>query len=197
MRYTYAKCTVGLNILKMPTALLHTLCVLSTAAAGLHTLGTTPPAWQSPSGDFSPQGFCSLSSILRLAQQDDPESEGLLRACVHAVDVLYHALSHTLLYPVFSFCFLFLSVLLVALCVLLVKQLVKGRTVAAKRTFGLAVLCLLLHTNLFLVMYEKQKVVVLFITFQRNTLLMLGSVLVGFWLGKLVSKTSFEETTMP
>lgn len=62
-------------------------------------------------------------------------------------------------------------------------------------------LYLLVYAELFMVMYEKRKILFLFLELQRDIVLVIVAALIGFvtggWVGKSISKRVFEEEHVP
>ncbi len=127
------------------------------------------------------------------------QKEGIVAGLMSSLTLLYHAIASVLLYPVFSF-------LLVAMTlVLLVSGIWVGlkiwRTGFASRRvrYWLMILpfYLLVYADLFVVMYEKRKILILFLTLQKDIVLIIIASFLGLLIGKFFSKSTFEEEIIP
>lgn len=123
--------------------------------------------------------------------------ESLVSGFVDALTLLYDTVSDMLLYPAFSFLFLIMTVVLIFLVVQLVVKIRKDKTTPARNLLFLLALHLLIYADLFMVMYDKRKVLFLFMTFQKDLALVIAAALIGFLLGRSVSRNAFEDRNMP
>lgn len=121
----------------------------------------------------------------------------MISGFVDALTLLYDTVSDMLLYPAFSFLFLIMTIILVFLVAQLAIKVRKDETTPARNLLFLLALHLLIYADLFMVMYDKRKVLVLFMTFQKDLALVIAAALIGFLLGKSVSKKAFEDRNMP
>lgn len=127
----------------------------------------------------------------------DLKREGLLMGIIGALTLLYNATSDALLYPIFSFLFFIQTILLILLSIQLVKKYKQGDIWGHKRLLFITGMFVLIYFDLFLVVYEQRKVLLLGISLQKDIILMLIAAFFGFLRGKYASKEKFEEEVMP
>lgn len=134
-----------------------------------------------------------LEKILK----EDMQRDGLILGLIGALTLLYDTISDTLLYPVFSFLFFVMTAILIFLVVRLIIKIRRDEFSAVRSlTFYLS-LYLFVYADLFMVMYEKRKILFLFLEFQKDIVLVILSALIGFVMGKSISKRVFEEENIP
>jgi hypothetical protein len=127
----------------------------------------------------------------------DAKREGLVLGFVSALALLYDAISDTLLYPIFSFLFFAMTAGLILLVALLAIKIRKDQSWAVRTLSFFLPLYLLIYIDLFLVMYEKNKVLFLFLEFEKDIALVVLAAGIGFFAGKSLSKSVFEEKDVP
>ena len=129
--------------------------------------------------------------------EEDIKRDGLILGIMSVLTLLYNTLSNTLIYPAFSLLFFVMTAILIFLVARLFIKFRKDETSVVKRLTLFIAFYLLIYTDLFLVVYEKRKVLFLFLEFQKDILLIIVATLVGVAIGKLTSKETFEEQDIP
>lgn len=147
--------------------------------------------------DFSKAEEGDKKNRLEKIVEKDLKRDGLVSGFVDALTLLYDTVSDMLLYPAFSFLFFIMTLILIFLVVQLVIKVRKDETTPARNLTFLLALHLLVYADLFMVMYDKRKVLVLFMTFQKDLILVIAAALIGFLLGRSVSRKAFEDRNMP
>ncbi len=136
-------------------------------------------------------------STLKDVAQDEIYQDGITSSTMGAFAIAYSAISNLILYPIFSFLFLIFAVISLIIIVMLVKQYMAKNITSVTKHLLVLVFTLLLLIDTGLIAYEKKKVVLLFFNLQKDILFMIIACLVGFFAGKMYSKTSFEENVVP
>ncbi|MBX9890387.1 MAG: hypothetical protein K2X94_03905 [Amoebophilaceae bacterium] len=134
----------------------------------------------------------SLDEILKI----DVNSEGVLNNILGGLALVCNALANILLYPIFSFLLVLLSLGLVVLGGFLIKkikeeQFISGRWIIASSLY------LLFYFDLFLVVFQKNKILLLFLELEKDLVLLIVSSVTGYTIGKYFSNRSFEEKKLP
>ncbi|WP_339043845.1 hypothetical protein [Cardinium endosymbiont of Tipula unca] len=134
----------------------------------------------------------SLDEILK----KDADSEGVMANILGGLSLCYNALANLLLYPIFSFLLLLLSLGALVLGVFLLKK-ARSKQPIATRWMIFTGLYILFYFDLFLVVFQKRKVLLLFLELERELLLTIVAALIGYVVGKFFSSKSFEEKELP
>ena len=129
--------------------------------------------------------------------EEDIKRDGLILGIMSVLTLLYNTLSNTLIYPAFSLLFFVMTAILIFLIVQLFVKIRKDEISVVKRLTLFIAFYLLIYTDLFLVVYEKRKVLFLFLEFQKDILLIIVATLIGVAVGRLISKKTFEEQDIP
>ncbi|HLP35063.1 MAG TPA: hypothetical protein VK133_03665 [Amoebophilaceae bacterium] len=134
----------------------------------------------------------SLEEILK----KDIDSEGVMSNILGGLALCYNALANILLYPIFSFLLILLSVGALVLAAFWIQKFKKEQPISvAWLTFsGLYVL---LYIDLFLVLFQKSTVLFLFLELEKDLIVMILAALIGYTVGKHFSSKKFEEQEMP
>lgn len=134
----------------------------------------------------------SLDEILK----KDADTEGVMANILGGMSLCYNALANLLLYPIFSFLLLLLSLGALVLGAFLIKK-VKHEQAITTRWMIFSGLYLLFYFDLFLVVFQKRKVLLLFLELEKDLLLIIIAALIGYVVGKFFSSKSFEEKELP
>lgn len=134
----------------------------------------------------------SLDEILK----KDADAEGVMANILGGLSLCYNALANLLLYPIFSFLLLLLSLGALVLGAFLIKK-VKREQAITTRWMIFSGLYLLFYLDLFLVVFQKRKVLLLFMELEKDLLLIIVAALIGYVVGKFFSSKSFEEKELP
>ncbi|TDG95616.1 hypothetical protein [Cardinium endosymbiont of Culicoides punctatus] len=134
----------------------------------------------------------SLDEILK----KDADSEGLIANILGGLSLCYHFLANLLLYPIFSFLLLLLTLGIVILGTFWVKK-IKSNQPMPTHWMIFTGLYLLFYFDLFLVVFQKRKILLLFLELEKDLLLMIVAAAIGYIVGKVFSSRSFEEKELP
>ena len=148
-------------------------------------------------GDLSKAQKVSDDNKLEKTIEEDMQREGLIIGLIGALILLYDTISDTLLYPAFSFLFFAMTAILIFLVLRLVVKIRRDETAAVRNLTFYLPFYLLVYADLFMVMYEKRKIVFLFLEFQKDIVLVISAALIGFFIGRSISKRAFEEKNVP
>ncbi|MEL7062372.1 MAG: hypothetical protein AAFP00_01445 [Bacteroidota bacterium] len=129
--------------------------------------------------------------------EEDIQREGLILGLISALTLLYGIISNILLYPAFSFLFFAMTFILMLLIAQLVNKVRKDEVISMAKLVLPLLLGLLIYGDLFMVMYEKNKILFLFLEFQKDIFLIVTAAVTGFLAGRSVSRKSFEEKIVP
>ena len=153
-------------------------------------------AQQVTKGEFNKLQKTSDNRLKKILEED-LKGDGLIRGFIDALALLYETISDMLLYPAFSFLFFIMTAILIILIFRLIIKFRRDEPVAVRNLIFLLMLHLLVYADLFLVMYEKRRVLFLFMGFQKDILLVIIAAGLGFWLGRSISRRAFEERNLP
>ncbi len=139
--------------------------------------------------DTSPE---SLDEILK----KDAHSEGAIQSILGGLALCYNILANLLLYPIFSFLLLMLSLGAMVLIGFWIKKIKDEQSIS---TTWILFTCLyaLLYLDLFLVVYQKKEVLFLFIELEKDLFLTVMAACIGYVVGKFFSSKSLEEKKLP
>ena len=129
--------------------------------------------------------------------EKDIRKESLIIGVVGALTLLYNTISDTLLYPFFSFLFVTMTIVLIFL---LFRLIVKYRTenfAGTRQLLFVTSIFLLIYIDVFLVIYEQRKVLLLFLELKKDIILIGFAAGIGFLRGKLSSRRNFEDNLVP
>ncbi len=129
--------------------------------------------------------------------ETDVQRGGLFLGLISALTLLYDTVSDTLLYPTFVFLFFVMTCVVIFLGVRLILRYRQDDFSGANFWLFWFSLALLVYVDLFLVIYEKRKILLLFIELQKDILLIALAALAGFIRGQMYSKRDFEENVVP
>ena len=127
----------------------------------------------------------------------DLKRGGLFLGLISALTLLYDTVVDTLLYPTFVFLFFVMTCIVILLGVRLFLHYKREEVYRANSSLFWFFLVLLIYFDLFLVIYEKRKILFLFLELQKDTLLIALAALAGFIRGNFSSKRDFEEKVLP
>lgn len=134
----------------------------------------------------------SLEEMLK----KDIHSEGAIQNILGGLALCYNVLANLLLYPIFSFLLLLLSLGGIVLVGLWIKKIKDDKSLS---TTWILFTCLyfLFYLDLFLVVYQKREVLFLFLELEKDLFLTVVAAFIGYVVGKFFSSKSFEEKKMP
>ncbi|MGI2257077.1 hypothetical protein ACRRVD_00595 [Candidatus Cardinium hertigii] len=134
----------------------------------------------------------SLDEILK----KETHSGGAVQNILGGLALCYNFLTNLLLYPIFSFLLLLLSVGAIVLGGLWIKKIKNEKSIST-RWILCSCLYLLLYLDLFLVVYEKKKILLLMIELEKDLFLIIAAACIGYVVGKFFSSKFFEEKELP
>jgi len=134
----------------------------------------------------------SLDEILK----KDINSEGIINNILGGLALCYNALANILLYPVFSFLLVVLSLGIVILATFLIKK-IKEEQELSPTWMICSVVYLLVYLDLFLVVFQKNTILFLFLELEKDLIMFIIAALLGYIIGKYFSSRSFEEKRLP
>ncbi|TSJ80822.1 MAG: hypothetical protein NMK33_05250 [Candidatus Cardinium sp.] len=134
----------------------------------------------------------SLDEILK----KDTHAEGAIQNILGGLALCYNVLANLLLYPIFSFLLLLLSLGAIILGGFWIKKLKAEKSIS--RTWILfTCLYFLFYLDLFLVVYQKREVLFLFLELEKDLFLTVTAASIGYIVGKFFSSKFFEEKKLP
>ncbi|AXI23984.1 hypothetical protein CE557_146 [Cardinium endosymbiont of Sogatella furcifera] len=134
----------------------------------------------------------SLDEILK----KDTHAEGVIQNILGGLALCYNVLANLLLYPIFSFLLLILSLGGLILLGLWVKKIKDEKSIST--TWMLfTCLYLLFYFDLFLVVYQKRAVLFLFLELEKDLFLTIIAASIGYIIGKFFSSKFLEEKKLP
>ncbi|MCT4697332.1 MAG: hypothetical protein V3581_01745 [Candidatus Cardinium sp.] len=149
------------------------------------TLDAESDTTQDPSSD-------SLDEILK----KDTHAEGAIQNILGGLALCYNVLANLLLYPIFSFLLLLLSLGAIILLGLWIKKIKNEKSIST--TWMLfTCLYLLFYLDLFLVVYQKKVVLFLFLELEKDLFLTVVAASIGYVIGKFFSSKFLEEKKLP
>ena len=111
--------------------------------------------------------------------------------------LLYETISNVFIYPILAILFLLMTIVLIALIVRIILKMRRDDTFSVRKALLYIFIYLLIYFDLFLIIYEEKRITVLFLSFEKDTILIVLSALIGFFIGKMTSKRTFEEKALP
>lgn len=147
---------------------------------------------------LTPNGFVETESTPSLEEvlKKDVSAPGIISNILGGITLFYNALTRILLYPIFSFLLLLLSLGGLILLAILIKKLKNEQPISN----FFAIFCsiyVMLYIDLFLVVYQKSKILFLFLELEREVVLITIAALIGYTIGKFFSNQFFEEKKLP
>lgn len=134
----------------------------------------------------------SLDEILK----KDTHSEGAIQNILGGLVLFYNVLANLLLYPIFSFLLLLLSLGGIILIGLWIKKIKNEKSISTTWIL-FTCLYLLFYLDLFLVVYQKREVLFLFLELEKDLFLVATAASIGYIVGKFFSSKFFEEKKLP
>ncbi|MGI2299008.1 hypothetical protein ACRRVB_04515 [Candidatus Cardinium hertigii] len=134
----------------------------------------------------------ALDEILK----KETHSEGAIQNILGGLALCYNVLTNLLLYPIFSFLLLLLSIGAIVLGALWIKKIKNEKSIST-RWILCSCLYLLLYLDLFLVVYQKKKILFLMLELEKDLFLIIAAACIGYVVGKFFSSKFFEEKELP
>lgn len=134
----------------------------------------------------------SLDEILK----KDTHAEGAIQNILGGLALCYNVLANLLLYPIFSFLLLLLSLGAILLGGLWIKKIKNERSISGKWIL-FSCLYVIFYLDLFLVVYQKKQVLFLFLELEKDLFLTVVAACIGYVVGKFFSSKFFEEKELP
>ncbi|WP_419241323.1 hypothetical protein [Cardinium endosymbiont of Nabis limbatus] len=134
----------------------------------------------------------ALDEILK----KDTHSEGAIQNILGGLAVCYNFLANLLLYPIFSFLLLLLSLGAILLVGFWIKKIKDEKSISTTWIL-FTCLYLLFYLDLFLVVYQKREVLFLFLELEKDLFLTVAAASIGYIVGKFFSSKIFEEKKLP
>ncbi|CCM09820.1 membrane protein of unknown function [Cardinium endosymbiont cEper1 of Encarsia pergandiella] len=134
----------------------------------------------------------SLDEILK----KETHSGGAIQNILGGLALCYNVLTNLLLYPIFSFLLLLLSIGAIVLGVLWIKKIKNEKSIST-RWILCTCLYLLLYLDLFLVVHQKKKILLLMLELEKDLFLIIAGACIGYVVGKFFSSKFFEEKELP
>lgn len=134
----------------------------------------------------------SLDEILK----KEIHAAGAIRNVLSGLTLCYNVVANLLLYPIFSFLLLALSLGAMVIAGFWIKKIKQEEPISALWMLmtSLYILC---YIDLFLVVFQQRKVLLLCLELERDLLLMVVAASIGYVVGKFFSHKSFEEKEIP
>ncbi|MDD9139788.1 MAG: hypothetical protein NQ127_02550 [Candidatus Cardinium sp.] len=126
----------------------------------------------------------------------DATTGGIICNVLSGLALCYNALANLLLYPIFSFLLLALSLGALVLAYFWMKK-IKAEQPIAPSWVIVTSFYLLCYLDLFLIVFQKKQVLLLFLELEKDLLLVSIAIGVGYVAGKLSSSKSFEQKKLP
>lgn len=126
----------------------------------------------------------------------DTDSQGIISNVLGGVMLFYLALTQILLYPIFSFLLLILSIGGIVIGALIWRKIQNEEFISN----GFMIFCgiyLLAYIDLFLVVFQKSKILFLFLELERDIFLMIIASIFGFIIGRFFYRNMLEEKKIP
>ena len=126
----------------------------------------------------------------------DTASQGIISNVLGGVMLFYLALTQILLYPIFSFLLLILSIGGIVIGALIWRKIQNEEFISN----GFMIFCgiyLLAYIDLFLVVFQKSKILFLFLELERDIFLMIIASIFGFIIGRFFYRNMLEEKKIP
>lgn len=134
---------------------------------------------------------------LEKVTREDLKSKGLVGGVMGGLALLYETISNVFIYPILAILFLLMTIVLIALIVRIILKMRRDDTFSVRKALLYIFIYLLIYFDLFLIIYEEKRITVLFLSFEKDTILIVLSALIGFFIGKMTSKRTFEEKALP
>ncbi|WP_342265297.1 hypothetical protein [Cardinium endosymbiont of Philonthus spinipes] len=134
----------------------------------------------------------SLDEILK----KDTHAEGAIQNILGGLALCYNVLANLLLYPIFSFLLLILSLGGIILVGIWISK-IKNEKAISTTWILFTCLYLLFYFDLFLVVYQKREVLFLFLELEKDLFLTVSAAFIGYVVGKFFSSKFFEEKKLP
>ena len=169
---------------------------LNHTVASCYKGGLVVQALQATDSDTTNEKKNRPSDTLDEILKKDTHSEGAIQNILGGLALCYNVLANLLLYPIFSFLLLLLSLGAIVLIGLWIKKI---RNEKAISTTWMLFTCLyfLFYLDLFLVVYQKREVLFLFLELEKDLFLTVISASIGYVVGKFFSSKFFEEKKLP
>lgn len=126
----------------------------------------------------------------------DTASQGIISNVLGGVMLFYLALTQILLYPIFSFLLLILSIGCIVIGALIWRKIQNEEFISN----GFMIFCgiyLMAYIDLFLVVFQKSKILFLFLELERDIFLMIIAAIFGFIIGRFFYRNMLEEKKIP
>lgn len=126
----------------------------------------------------------------------DTASQGIISNVLGGVMLFYLALTQILLYPIFSFLLLILSIGGIVIGALIWRKIQNEEFISN----GFMIFCgiyLLAYIDLFLVVFQKSKILFLFLELERDIFFMIIASIFGFIIGRFFYRNMLEEKKIP
>jgi len=158
-------------------------------------------------GEMVVQTFCNIASDTT-NEQDMPadsldeilkketHSGGAIQNILGGLALCYNVLTNLLLYPIFSFLLLLLSLGAIVLGGLWIKKIKNEKSISTRWILS-TFLYLLFYLDLFLVVYQKKKILLLMLELEKDLFLISAAGCIGYVVGKFFSSKFFEEKELP
>lgn len=134
----------------------------------------------------------SLDDILK----NDSHAQGAIQNILGGVALCYNVLSNLLLYPIFSLVLLLLSVGAILLAVFWITKIKNDKPISTACIL-FTLLYFLFYLDLFLVVYQKKEILLLFLELEKDLFLTIVAASIGYIVGKFFSSRFFEEKKLP
>lgn len=134
---------------------------------------------------------------LKTIIEEEAKQEGLTRGIVNGLVVLYSSISDLVLHPMLVIVLSILTVGLIILGTLAIIMLKREDFSTFNKLLGFGIVYLLLYVDLLFILYEQRKITIMFFSFDKDILLVVLSVVIGYLLGRVSSRRVFEEKVLP
>lgn len=124
------------------------------------------------------------------------DSEGAMSSILGGLTLCYSVLANLLLYPIFSFLLLILTVGAIVISFLWFKKIRSERSISATWII-FTCLYFLFYLDLFLVVFQQRKVLFLCLELEKDLFLMSVSTSFGYVVGRFFSSKLIEEKELP
>jgi len=151
----------------------------------------------SPKSDFVDADQVIKDDQIKAVAKSELAKGGVISPTIGSFLLIYTAISNLILYPTFTFLFFLMIAVMGFLIVQTFSVYSKGGVLEGRKWLSITILAFLIHMDIYLVAYEKGQIFFLFLTLQKDIVFIAIATIIGFMIGKMYSKSNFEENVVP
>jgi len=144
-----------------------------------------------------PLGQNQKERKLKTLIEGEAKRQGLITGIMSGVVFLYSSVSDLLLHPVLTIVISALTIGLVLIGAFIVVLLRREDFSTLGKLVSFGIVYCLIYIDLLFIMYEQRKLTMTFFILDKDILLVVLAVIVGYFVGRLSSRQVFEEKVLP